>query len=244
MEKSVILRNYGTCDRMKKKQIVLKTIMLLFVAFFMFGATKVDSEAASKRVTTAYNKELKTLDIAYKNKLICRVPYKKEIVYAYVDLTYVRRGPGSQYDKKTTNSIKKDMGQKVLRVGVTKNKWAIVVMNKKYYYVKNKYLSLTKPTKKLSVKKWEPRSFKRKGVLHWNGWRWTWYSQRRLPGHGLKIPGRHLDKSGYVCDKDGYICLASGRLRKGRIVRTPLGKKGKVYDSGCGRNTLDVYTNF
>ena len=86
--------------------------------------------------------------------------------------------------------------------------------------------------------------FKRDGVKQWNGWRWTWYSERVLPGGGLNIPGRHTDESGYVCDEDGYICLASGSLKKGTVVETPFGREGKVYDSGCASGTLDVYVNW
>ena len=86
-----------------------------------------------------------------------------------------------------------------------------------------------------------PKSFKRRGVLHWGGYKWTWYSQRVLPGRGLKIPGRHVDKQGYVADKKGYIVLAHKSLKKGTIVKTPLGKKGKIYDRCPTRGIMDVY---
>ena len=86
--------------------------------------------------------------------------------------------------------------------------------------------------------------FRSMGVINWNGWRWTWYSQNVLPGGGLDIPGRHVDSSGFVCDGDGYICLAASSLSKGSVVSTPFGRDGKVYDSGCAAGTLDVYTNF
>ena len=86
--------------------------------------------------------------------------------------------------------------------------------------------------------------FQYTGVLYWNGWRWTWYSQRVLPGDGLNIPGRHVDDNGYICDGDGYICLASSTLDYGTIVDTPFGKSGKVYDSGCDSDVLDVYVDW
>lgn len=82
------------------------------------------------------------------------------------------------------------------------------------------------------------------GVIYSGGWRWTYYSQRVLPGGGLRIPGRHVDENGYVCDGNGRICLASSVLGYGTIVSTPFGKEGCVYDSGCNADTLDVYTNF
>lgn len=86
--------------------------------------------------------------------------------------------------------------------------------------------------------------FKRQGVLYYNNWRWTYYSEKVLPGPGLKIPGRHNDENGYVCDENNYICLASSTLSKGTVVNTPFGKQGKVYDSGCAADTLDVYVNW
>lgn len=95
-----------------------------------------------------------------------------------------------------------------------------------------------------SPRLYEPSEFKWMGVLNWGGWRWTYYSQRVLPGGGLKIPGRHVDSDGYVCDENGYICLASSTLAWGTIVDTPLGKQGRVYDSGCAANTLDVYCDW
>lgn len=91
---------------------------------------------------------------------------------------------------------------------------------------------------------YSPATFRVLGVLRWNGWRWTWYSERVLPGKGLKIPGRHNDDNGYICDKDEYICLASSTLSKGTIIDTPLGKQGKVYDTGCPEDTIDVYVGW
>lgn len=86
--------------------------------------------------------------------------------------------------------------------------------------------------------------FESRGVLNWNGWRWTWYSQQVLPGYGLSIPGRHVDENGYVCDENEYICLASSVLSMGTVLDTPFGKQGKIYDSGCAFDTIDVYVNW
>ena len=96
-----------------------------------------------------------------------------------------------------------------------------------------------KPKAKYSAKK-----FKRMGVIRWGGWKWTWYSQKVLPGGGLKIPGRHVDKNGYVCDKKNRIVLSSSTLKRGKVIKTPFGKKGKVYDTGCARGVVDVYVNW
>ena len=86
--------------------------------------------------------------------------------------------------------------------------------------------------------------FKYHGVIYWNDLKWTWYSQKVLPGGGLDIPGRHVDENNYVCDENDYICLASSDMPKGTVIDTPLGKKGKVYDCGCPSGVVDVYTNF
>jgi hypothetical protein len=92
--------------------------------------------------------------------------------------------------------------------------------------------------------KYSAKYFKRMGVIRWGGWKWTWYSQKVLPGGGLRIPGRHVDKSGYVCDKKDRIVLSSSTVKRGKVVKTPFGKKGKVYDTGCARGVYDVFTNF
>ena len=43
------------------------------------------------------------------------------------------------------------------------------------------------------------------GRIKFNGHWETWYSQKVLPGKGLKIPGRHVDKDGLIRDGNGYI---------------------------------------
>lgn len=78
------------------------------------------------------------------------------------------------------------------------------------------------------------------GVVNWNGYKYTYYSQSVLPGNGLSIPGRHVNQYGYVCDGDGYIVLAND-APKGTIFPTPFGAPGKVYDRGTSGNHLDVY---
>ena len=111
---------------------------------------------------------------------------------------------------------------------------------RRYFFAKNSQLSAKKPIKA----KYSASHFRRAGVIRWNGYRWTWYSERVLAGGGLKIKGRHVDDNGYVCDGDDYICVASSTLKKGTVMKTPFGKDGKVYDSGCAAGTLDVYVNW
>jgi hypothetical protein len=83
------------------------------------------------------------------------------------------------------------------------------------------------------------------GVKYYNGHRETWYSQKVLPGGGLKIPGRHVADDGTIRDGDGYIVVASdlSYLSRGSVVMTSLGP-GKVYDTGCAYGTIDIYVNW
>lgn len=79
-----------------------------------------------------------------------------------------------------------------------------------------------------------------RGVVYWNGYKFTYYSEKVLPGRGLRIPGRHVNADGYVADEEGYIVLA-GDAPMGSVFETPFGYKGKIYDRGTSGNHLDVY---
>lgn len=130
------------------------------------------------------------------------------------------------------------------------NGWALIELDGNKYFCSEQYLKLERPkaintNPTLAVNgTYTAEQFRYMGIINWGGWKWTWYSQRVLPGGGLNIPGRHVDQNGYVCDAEGYIVLASGKLSKGTVVNTPFGKAGKVYDSGCAADILDVYTDF
>ena len=91
---------------------------------------------------------------------------------------------------------------------------------------------------------YSPNEFKQSGVIYWGGWKWTYYSEKILPGEGLWIPGRWTDSDGYVCDENGYVCLASTSVERYSIVETPFERTGKVYDSGCAYGVMDVYVNW
>lgn len=101
------------------------------------------------------------------------------------------------------------------------------------------------PHEPSTTAKYSLRDLQYHGVIHWGGYKWTYYSQQVLPGNGLNIPGRHVSSSGYVCDGDGYIVLAApsswGNV-KGTVYSTPFGAPGKVYDVNAGGDSLDVYT--
>lgn len=80
------------------------------------------------------------------------------------------------------------------------------------------------------------------GVVNWGEYRFTWYSQRVLPGGGLNIPGRHVNGSGFVCDGDGYIVAATA-FGRGTTGNSPWGA-WKSYDTGVSGNTVDLYTDW
>ena len=86
---------------------------------------------------------------------------------------------------------------------------------------------------------------KSKGVVYFNGHRETYYSQRVLPGPGLRIPGRHVASDGTIRDANNYIVVAADPAlkAKGTILETSLGT-AKVYDSGCAYGTIDIYTDW
>lgn len=130
-------------------------------------------------------------------------------------------------------------------------KGQIIVLQKNNEKILNENTDLTNKIKKYtstyatsSSVLYSANKFKNIGVVYWNGWKWTWYSQRVLPGGGLRIPSRHVDDNGYVCDGNNYICLASSTLPYGTVINTPFGKQGKIYDTGCATDTIDVYVDF
>lgn len=86
---------------------------------------------------------------------------------------------------------------------------------------------------------------RRGGVAYYNGHKETWYSQKVLPGGGLKIPGRHVADDGTIRDGEGYICVAAdpSYYPKGATLMTSLGP-AKVYDCGCAYGIIDIYVNW
>ena len=146
-----------------------------------------------------------------------------------------------------------------IKVIESESEWLEVKDEENIYYIYSKYVSDKKTEikqqpkvtsrsgdsiqRKTTTKSSNNILTKSKGVNYFNGHKETWYSQKVLPGGGLKIPGRHVDSRGLVCDGDGYICVASSDYKKGTIVETSLGT-GKVYDCGCASGTIDIYTNW
>lgn len=86
---------------------------------------------------------------------------------------------------------------------------------------------------------------KQRGAIFYNGHRETYYSEKVLPGNGLRIPGRHVADDGTIRDENGYICVAAdpSYMARGTVLITSLGP-AKVYDSGCAYGTIDIYVNW
>ena len=182
---------------------------------------------------------------------------KKNIVTKYTTTgVNIRAGASLESEIITTVSINTE-----LQVVESEAEWTKVIEGENTYYIYSKYLSDKKTeipvtsrsnierkiTKNNNIETKGSSSSnpltRSKGVVYYNGHRETWYSQKVLPGRGLKIPGRHVDSRGLVCDGNGYICVASSDLAKGTIVETSLGT-GKVYDCGCPENTIDIYCDW
>lgn len=88
-----------------------------------------------------------------------------------------------------------------------------------------------------------PPLTRKKGRVLFNGHYETWYSQKKLPGKGLKIPGRHVTSDGLVRDQNNNICVATTLVGMGQGIATSLGP-GVRYDTCNTPNTVDIYTNW
>lgn len=221
---------------------IKKIWITIFVALFLFSIITVMPAAATNEVseitqsTEASTVENTNAVSPNKEQIKAKkLKAKKKSVIKKINKKWKKLKPyAASSDKKAITKIK---------VKIKKAKKISKI--KKHYKKAKKIFKKVNVIKKISSPYvYSPGYLRTMGVLHWGGWRWTWYSQRVLPGGGLRIPGRHVDNNGYICDQKGYICLASGSLSYGTIVKTPFGKKGKVYDSGCASNTLDVYVDF
>lgn len=121
-------------------------------------------------------------------------------------------------------------------------RWAVVKYKGDKYVTLKRYLSDRK-----APRKYTGAQLRKAGAIIWGGCKYTYYSQRVLPdpNNYLGIVGKHIDGEGFICDKWGYICLGSCTGNRGRIVPTPFGKFGKVYDAGyVGYTLFDCYTNW
>ena len=137
----------------------------------------------------------------------------------------------------TVHKVKRNTRVRLIKTG---KRWAKVRYKGETLVCKQKFLHSYK-----SPKKYRGSYFRSAGVIWWRDQKFTWYSQRILPGYGLRIPGRHLDGQGFVCDGKGYIVLGSNTANRGKIIATPFGRYGKVYDAGAvGTYWFDCFTDF
>lgn len=174
--------------------------------------------------------------ITMTNKQVLRGRYTP--CYRYVKWSKVY---GREYPR-TGNNAKLTL-RNSQRVGMIWNnsKWAAVMVGRNCYFVESASLTPYKPLKAM----YSGSYFRKAGAINWQGKKFTWYSQRVLPGYGLKIPGRHVDSQGFVCDSNDMIVLGSNTANRGKVIATPFGKYGKVYDAGyVGTYWFDCYTNY
>ena len=238
---------------------ISKRIASLFLAGFLICVTNFEVFAADNEPARIVDDEYKT---CYEENVNMNIVEEEEYfdIYSdgrtikweaqkvddamYADCTFYARkkSPNINY----TDEIIIEEGSQVHRIGLSPNGWDIIEINKEFYFVW--YSCLTENEPKLPSATWTPaydaNNFQSAGVISWGGYKWTWYSQRVLPGGGLKIPGRHVGAYGFICDENEYICLASTTVSYGTVIETPFGMYGKVYDSGCAYGVMDCYCDW
>ena len=145
----------------------------------------------------------------------------------------------------TTKREEKSTTEQVKLTETTENlttKSSLISKFKEFAEKDRKWLKSKETDSKTEGFEMTPQDFRRAGVIYYNGYKFTYYSEKVLPGKGLRIPGRHSDGN-FVRDGEGYIVLASQDLPKGTVVQTPFGP-GKVYDV-CGQSgVIDIYCSW
>lgn len=241
-----------------KLKKIIAVILLIIMATSVIGAiamTNLHKEPQIIENSIITNTEITntTEEIAIEKTITEQTPEKEETYTTMYSTTGLNIRFEPNTDSKIFNTVA--INTELMTVDDSEeNGWIKIKLDDDYYYVARRYVS-TEKTKIQTTSRGETTSktykqssgsgvlTKSKGVNYFNGHKETWYSQRVLPGGGLKIPGRHVNSQGLVCDKDGYICVASSDYSKGIIVETSLGT-GKVYDSGCASGTIDIYTDW
>lgn len=163
-------------------------------------------------------------------------------------------------------------GTEVVATDVTDryNGWVQIQYDNHNYYMHSDWLTMVKPVEDTTVAgdvyvpekysidgfgydtypsymMYSPGYFKENGVIEYDGYYFTYYSERVLPGEGLYIPGRWTDEYGFVRDGNGCLCLASNTpetMDRFSTVYTPWGL-GVIYDYGTGNDSvIDVYVGW
>lgn len=222
---------------MNKFKIFIIIFLLLCLVFTFTRMQKTNDNTITQKVINKVEENKNTTveieNIITEEEQEIIIPETYTIMYATVGLNIRQK---ADINSQIIDTV--DINTELQTVDNSDNdEWTQIKIDDNYYYVASRFLS----TEKVEIVKPIVNNntgvlTKSKGVNYFNGHRETWYSQRVLPGSGLKIPGRHVDERGLVCDGDGYICVASSDYSWGTIVETSLGT-GKVYDSRlCIRN--------
>lgn len=219
-----------------KKRLIGLLLCIIVLAFVFTGTVQANGEAVNTNTTKV------TTTVATTKK---KTEFKKYTLYTK-NKTKVRMNPSSKSKvvktlpkaKKVTVIAKSGDWRKVGKdQWINKNDLSKKNPNDYYQGVKLQYNKPYNITKNKLTRSG--------GVAYYNGAKETWYSQKVLPGKGLKIPGRHVADDGTIRDEKGYIVIACNPsfAKKGTKRMTSLGP-GKVYDCGCAYGIVDVYVNW
>lgn len=238
--------------RMKKiaSLILAASFLICGADFGVFAAEKEPTREVDDEYQTCYERDV-NMNIdeeenyfeVYSDGRTIRWEAQKvdDAVYAGCDCYIRKHSPNIESTDETLIA----KGTEVHRVGLSPNGWDLVELDQEIYFIWYSCLTEDKPTTGTTwTAAYDATNFKSAGVISWGGYRWTWYSQRVLPGGGLKIPGRHVGDYGFIYDENEYICLASTSVAYGTVVETPFGRYGKVYDSGCAKGVMDCYCDW
>jgi hypothetical protein len=210
----------------KNKPIFIGIIFVILLSI-VIGVNQVQINSLNQK----HNSELLNQSKEYSSKLVSQAKeYDSKL-----------ESQSKEYDSRFSNYKIEINSIKIENNSLVENNSKL---KKEVASLKKQTTTTTTTTKPTSTALYSASKFRNAGIVYYNNYRWTWYSERVLPGNGLNIPNRHIDASGYVCDKNNNICLAASSLSKGTVVDTPFGKKGKVYDDGCAAGTLDVYVSW
>ena len=238
-------------------KLIKKIASLILVAGFLICGTNFDVFAAGEELTrevdeyyqTCYEENIEMfieeqdmyLEVfSYARTIRWEAQKVDDAVYAACDCYARKHSPNiNSKDEKILSK-----GTKVHRVGLSPNGWDIIEIDQEFYFVW--YSCLTEEQPATAEAAYTASDFQYLGVITWGGSKWTYYSQRVLPGTGLNIPGRHVDENGFVCDENDYICLAAdlSYISRGTVIDTPFGKQGKIYDTGCAYGVVDCYCDW
>lgn len=201
------------------------------------------------------------------NDVVIEKEYEQMILYT-TDWLRVREEPS--LDARIIDVYKP--GTEVVATDATDryNGWVQIQYDNHNYYMHSDWLTMVKPVEDTTVAgdvyvpekysidgfgydtypsymMYSPGYFKENGVIEYDGYYFTYYSERVLPGEGLYIPGRWTDEYGFVRDGNGCLCLASNTpetMDRFSTVYTPWGL-GVIYDYGTGNDSvIDVYVGW